>query len=231
MLLSLDWDYYSGSAEHVFDAPLWGSPDREADRAARWRERALGRDPQARGWEVLARDFPLYGDPRELLVFQGRPTFVAWSHAHAWTWLERFPGRAVLNFDSHHDLYSLSGDAARVRPGNWAGLALASGRAARYACVYPAWHAQVRVAEGYDLSRTWGELEGKLARGLWPRLRLSRGEALPAPAEVEALLLVQSPAWTNPAHDELFFELARTLGAEALSAPILRPWAPGTGNG
>ena len=36
MLLSLDWDASSGCRELVFDAPIWGSPDREPDRLAAW---------------------------------------------------------------------------------------------------------------------------------------------------------------------------------------------------
>lgn len=225
MLLSVDWDYYSGSIEHVFDAPLWGTPDREFDRLERWHERARKRDEEANGWEALDKDFPLYGDPRELLAYGGIPTFAAWSHAHAWEWLERYSGREVLNFDSHHDLYSNSGDPEKVRPGNWAGLALSAGLISRYACVYPSWHGEVRVAEGHDLARTWKEVQANLASALWPRVTLSRAKRLPHPAEVESLLLVQSPSWTNPAHDGVFLELVQALSARELSAPHLRRWS------
>ena len=225
MLLSVDWDFYSGTLKHVFDAPLWGTPDREFDRLERWRERARKRDFQANGWEVLASDFPLFGNPRELLAYAGLPTFVAWSHAHAWEWLERYPNRDVLNFDSHHDLYSKSGDFARVRPGNWAGLALKRGLVLHYTCVYPSWHQEVRVSEGYDLERTWEEVRAHLDSQLWPRVTLSRASALPRPAEVESLLLVQSPAWTSPAHDEAFLDVGKELRAEEISAPHRRPWS------
>ncbi len=222
MLLSIDWDFYSGCNEHVFDAPLWGTPDREHDRLNRWRERALKRDARASGWHALEGDFPLHGDPRELLAYRGVPTFVAWSHAHAWDWLARFPGRDLVNFDSHHDLYSLSGDPQRVRPGNWAGLALARGVIGSYACLYPAWHAGVRVAEGFDLERTWDEVRAALAAEHHKLVVLQRARQLPQPYEVESLLLVQSPAWTSPAHDGVFFELMGALGAEPLSAPLKR---------
>ena len=222
MLLSIDWDFYSGCNEHVFDGPLWGTPDREHDRLARWRERALKRDARANGWTTLAKDFPLHGDPHELLVYKGLPTFVAWSHAHAWDWLTRFPGRDVLNFDSHHDLYSASGDPERVRPGNWAGLALERGLVGRYTCAYPAWHADVRVAEGFDLERTWDEVRAGLSPALLPRVELGRNSPLPDSAHVESLLLVQSPAWTSPAHDGVFFELAGALEAVPLSPPLER---------
>lgn len=230
MLLSVDWDYYSGTREHVFDAPLWGTPDREADRVQRWRARALRRDPSARGWDALAHDFPLYGNPGELLAYAGLPTFVAWSHAHAWEWLEAClrqfgPRLAVHNLDSHHDLFSLSGDSERVRPGNWAGLALRRDWVGSYTCAYPAWHAAVRVAEGFDLARTWAEATPHLAPALTARAQLTRGEPLPARQDVRALLLVQSPAWTNPAHDDALFALARSLNARVLSAPYVRPWS------
>lgn len=220
VLLSIDWDSYSACAEHVFDSPLWGTPDREHDRLERWRERTLKRGGV--DWSALQADFPLHGDPRELLAYRGVPTFVAWSHAHAWNWLERFPGRDLANFDSHHDLYSSSGDPQRVRPGNWAGLALERGLLSSYACLYPAWHAGVRVAEGFDLERTWNEVRGGLAAEHHPLMVLQRGRQLPQPHEVESLLLVQSPSWTSPAHDGVFFELAGALEAVQLSAPLKR---------
>ncbi|PYE55178.1 arginase [Deinococcus yavapaiensis] len=219
MLLSVDWDYYSGTVEHTFDAPIWGSRDREEDRVEAWRARARKRG--GADWEVLAEDFPLHGDPTGLSRYMGRPTFVAWSHASAWAWLERFPRREVVNFDSHHDLYSSSGDPERVRPGNWAGLALKRQLVTRYTCVYPAWHENVRVAEGFDLGRTRGEIE-QARPDVAPFVALSRGDALPPAESVEAVLLVQSPSWTNPAHDDVFLDLASRLDAEELTAPYRR---------
>jgi len=223
-LVSVDWDYYSGTVEHVFDAPVWGTRDHEEDRTLAWRNRALKRDPHATSWNALGDDYPLYGNPDELLAYRNLPVYVAWSHAHAWTWLERHPGRRVVNHDSHHDLYSRSGDPHRVRPGNWAGLALARDLVSSYVCVYPAWHARVRVTEGYDLDRTRDETDPHLPPGVRARVRLGRGEALPARADVESVLLVQSPAWTSPAHDDAFRRLVRHLGAVPISAPYARPW-------
>lgn len=222
MLLSVDWDFFSGTVEHTFDAPIWGSRDRDEDRVEAWRTRVRQRG--GRDWTALDADFPLYGDPLDLARYAGRPTFVAWSHASAWEWLERFPGRDVLNVDSHHDLYSASGDPGRVRPGNWAGLALERGLAARYTCVYPAWHANVRVAEGFDLDRTREEIE--MARpDLTARVTLKRGDAWPPFGEVEAVLLVQSPSWTNPAHDAVFLDLAARLDAAELTPPYRRAFS------
>lgn len=225
MLLSVDWDYYSGAADEVFDGPLWGTADHERDRLDLWRERARRRLPEADGWSVLNADFPLYGDPLELLAYRGLPTFVTWTHADAWRWLDDWPERDVVNLDSHHDLYSLSGDPGRVRPGNWAGRALEHGKVRHYTCVYPAWHEGVRVAEGFDLSRTWEEVRAATDRSLWPHMTLTRGAALPAPADVEAVLLVQSPSWTNPAHDDLLARLVRELAATPLAATLTRPWS------
>ncbi|WP_027481443.1 hypothetical protein [Deinococcus pimensis] len=228
VLLSLDWDAWSASTEHVFDSPLWGSRDTEADRVDRWRERARKRALRADGWDVLQSDFPLLGDPLALLAYRGVPTTVTWTHADAWTWLGDVDGDGedVVNVDSHHDLYSLSGDPARVRPGNWAGLALARGRVRNYTCVYPAWHEGVRVAEGFDLDRTREELRAALAPDVLERVTLTRGEPLPDPARVKAVLLVQSPSWTSPAHDDLFTRVARELGARELSPALRRPWTP-----
>lgn len=212
MLLSIDWDAYSGCRELVFDAPIWGSPDREEDRTQRWRERAVKRG----GWEALSEDYPLYDGWQALEAYAGRPTFSAWNHAHAWEWLTLFPAQDVLNVDSHHDLYSQSGDPSRLRPGNWAGLALESGRIRRYAARYPTWHAGLPVSEGYDLARTRAELTGHC--GAWlPRVQLERSGELPPVSEVKALLLVQSPSWTNPAHDEAWLSLLKCLRAQALS--------------
>ncbi len=226
MLLSIDWDAYSACRELVFDAPIWGSPDRAYDRLEAWQARALKRDPQAQGWAALEHDFPLVEGWARLRQYAGRPAFVAWSHAHAWTWLEQFPGRDVLNIDSHHDLYSASGDPARLRPGNWAGLGLAAGLIARYTASYPAWHAQVPVTEGYDLERTRNELRAQLSGADLRRVRLRRDSPLPPKHEVEALLLVQSPSWSSPAHDPAFVELAGAWGASALSEPCVRHWPP-----
>lgn len=224
MLLSVDWDCYSASVEHTFDSPLWGSPDREADRLDRWRERALRRAPAAQSWSPLERDFPLLGDWAALKRYAGRPAHLAWSHTHARDWLALYPGRPVLNLDSHHDLMSTSGDPARWRPGNWAGLALAQGLMSHYTCRYPDWHAGIRVAEGFDLARTGAELAARLPPEVLARVTLERGPALPDPAEIEAVLLAQSPAWTSPAHDPALLDLAAALGAQPLSPPLDRPW-------
>ncbi len=224
MLLSIDWDYYAGAVEHVFDGPLWGTRDRDEDRVLAWQRRALSREPGATGWDVLTAEFPLLGDPDELLAYAGCPTSVSWTHADAWPWLQAHPERDVVNLDSHHDLYSRSGDPARVRPGNWAGLALASGLARTYRCTYPAWHADTRVAEGFDLDRTQGELAGRLAPEVLARVTLARGELLPDPGDVEAVLLVLSPSWSNPAHDARFHEISRRLGARELAPVPSRPW-------
>ncbi|MFK7603333.1 arginase [Deinococcus sp. SM5_A1] len=221
MLLSIDWDAYSGTREFVFDAPIWGTRDREQDRLEAWRERV-----QKRGggdWAALADDFPLYPGWQELKQYAGVPAFVALSHADAWAWLEQFPGRDVLNVDSHHDLVSFSGDATRVRPGNWAGLGLRAGLIGRYTCLYPEWHADLPVAEGSDLDRTRAELLPLLPPEVLDRVTLTRALPLPPPAEVEALLLVQSPAWTNPAHDAEFLALAGHLNCSPLTAPLRRP--------
>lgn len=220
LILSVDWDAFSGTRELVFDAPIWGSRDREEDRLEAWRERARQRG--GHGWEALAADFPLSPGWEALERYAGLPAHVTLTHADAWDWLAAYPGARVLNVDSHHDLASLSGDPARVRPGNWAGLALASGRAGRYTCLYPDWHAGLPVAEGYDLDRTWGEVAPLLAPDVLDRVTLARGLSWPDPAEVAALLLVQSPAWTSPAHDPAFFGLARRLNAAPLTPPLER---------
>ena len=231
VLLSVDWDAYSGCAEHVFDAPIWGTPDREHDRLEAWRERARKRGG---GWEALEQDYPLYPGWEALAQYAGLPTFVTLSHAAAEGWLCLYPGQSVLNIDSHHDLYSQSGDPRRWRPGNWAGLGLASGLIGSYTVRYPEWHAGLLVAEGHDLARTEGEIMASLNSELLPRLRLERGPQLPPVTQVQALLLVQSPSWSSPAHDAAFFGLAGALGATVLgSAPQWRgeggrpPWRAG----
>ncbi|WP_034385566.1 hypothetical protein [Deinococcus sp. YIM 77859] len=226
MLLSIDWDAFSGTRELVFDAPIWGTRDREDDRWGAWRVRAHKRDPQAPGWTALDADFPLYSGWEALERYAGVPAAVTLTHADAWAWLEAWPGQPVLNVDSHHDLASLSGDGTRVRPGNWAGLALQAGRMARYTCLYPDWHAGLPVAEGYDLDRTRAELASLLPPDVLERVTLARmarpADGLPDPAQVTALLLVQSPAWTNPAHDAAFLRLAQLLRAVPLTPPVDR---------
>ncbi len=239
MLLSIDWDAYSGCREWVFDAPIWGTPDREADRVERWRGRVAQRG--GTGWEALAADFPLYGEPYALTQYAGLPTFSAWSHAHAWAWLAQYPGQDVLNVDSHHDLYSLSGDPQQVRPGNWSGLGLRRGLVRQYTALYPEWHADLPVAEGYDLARTYDEVRAAVP-DLLPRLTLERtglehtgleytrqssmtfdrANTLPPRSEVTALLLVQSPSWTSPAHDPVWFDLLELLNAQAISPSYRR---------
>ncbi len=217
MLLSIDWDAYSGCAEHVFDAPIWGTPDREQDRVQAWRERARKRGASSgrRDWEVLEHDFPLYPGWQALTRYAGLPASVTLSHAAAEDWLRLYPGQSVLNIDSHHDLYSQSGDHARWRPGNWAGLGLASGLIGSYTVRYPAWHEGLLVAEGHDLARTQAELEAAIPE-LLPSIQLQRGPLLPPASQVGALLLVQSPSWSSPAHDGAFLGLARALGATVL---------------
>lgn len=229
MILSIDWDAFSGCRPLVFDAPIWGTPDQPADRTQRWRQRALGRDPQAQSWDVLGEDFPLYPGWQAIRQYAGLPACVAWSHAHAWSWLERYPGRAVLNIDSHHDLYSgsgpyIGGDPGKLRPGNWAGLGLRCGLIGRYTVQYPGWHTELAVAEGFDLARTEAEVQAAFTGALLSRLHLTRSDAWPPPADIEAVLLIQSPAWSSPAHDPAFLALAQVLNAEVLSAPYQRRW-------
>jgi hypothetical protein len=219
-LLSVDWDYFSGSLEYVFDSPLWGSPDLEFDRLERWRERAKVRGGAS--FEILSHDFPLFDHPRELLRFAGVPTFAVSSHDAAYGLLERLNCSSVINLDSHHDLFSSSGDPGRVRPGNWAGLALGHGLIESYSCIYPAWHADVRVTEGFDLDRTWSEIG---ARGWRDRVSLSRDSATLDSLEhqsIRAILLVLSPSWSNPLYDPLFLELAHGLNADLEASLIER---------
>ncbi|BDP40160.1 hypothetical protein DAETH_01290 [Deinococcus aetherius] len=226
MLLSLDWDAFSGTVPLVFDAPIWGTRDRERDRLEAWRDRAHRRDPRAEGWASLAADFPLYPGWEEVERYAGVPAAVTLTHADAWEWLQAHPGEDVLNVDSHHDLLSLSGDPGRVRPGNWAGLGLGAGLIRRYTCLYPDWHAELPVAEGFDLGRTRGEIELHLPPEVLERVTLQRmahpGVGLPDPSGVNAVLLVQSPAWTSPAHDAAFLGLARALNAVPLTPPLDR---------
>jgi hypothetical protein len=226
-LLSVDWDYFSGSAELVFDSPFWGSRDTEFDRFEAWEARALKRGGS--GFEVLRDDFPLFGNPFELLKFAGLPCYATVSHSDAYALIERLGISSVVNLDSHHDLYSLSGDPTRVRPGNWAGLALEHGLISSYNCIYPAWHETVRVTEGFDLSRTELELPERFRRG-WSQTipytipSLQRGMPKFEPADFGALLLVQSPAWTNPLYDHVFLELCDGLNAQLISPILERPF-------
>ena len=128
---------------------------------------------------------------------------------------------SVVNLDSHHDLYSLSGDPKRVRPGNWAGLALEHGLISSYTCIYPAWHENVRVTEGFDLHRTKLELP---SRFLDFEIELQLGDLKLEPEDISAVLLVQSPAWTNPLYDSVFLELCQILKAQILSPILERPF-------
>ena len=213
MLLSVDWDFFSGCLEHVFDAPIWGSKDTEYDRTEAWFERAKKRNGN------LSSDFPLLENWRWLLQFEGIKTLATLSHADAYNVLEQTPFLSVTNLDSHHDLFSLSGDPKRVRAGNWAGLALEHGLIQNYTCVYPIWHEHIRVAEGYDLERTKTELGSRFTANIkLERTALAQLEL----KNITAILLVQSPAWTNPEHDPMFFELCQALNAEYLTKPLKR---------
>ncbi len=222
-LLSVDWDFFSGSAELVFDSPFWGTRDTDFDRHDAWKARALKRG--GKSFEVLKTDFPLFGQPLELLKFAGLPCYASVSHSEAYELIERLRISSVVNLDSHHDLFSSSGDPQRIRPGNWAGLALEHGLISSYTCIYPDWHEHVRVTEGFDLSRTKLELPARF-RGEWsesiPYTKpiLQRGMPNLEPADVSAVLLVQSPAWSNPLYDSVFFELCQGLKTEIIS-PIL----------
>jgi hypothetical protein len=214
MLLSIDWDYFSGCAEHVFDAPIWGTPDTPFDRVQAWANRA-----QKRAGD-LSQDFPLLEDWRVLLQLAGLPAYATLGHADAYALLQDLGCSSVVNLDSHHDLYSQSGDPARVRAGNWAGLALAHGLVQHYTCIYPSWHAQLPVAEGFDLDRTKQEIG---SRFLPDAVRLERQPIETVDfAGVQAVLLVQSPAWTNPDHDAAFFTLCQALQATILEPPLVR---------
>ncbi|GGJ48416.1 arginase [Deinococcus roseus] len=218
-LLSIDWDFYAGMIEHVFDSPFWGTPDLEYHRQERWWDLARKRGG---GLEALQEDFPLYGDPLELLKYQGLPVAAALSHDSAWEWLAGFEAAEVVNVDSHHDLFSLSGNPEQVRPGNWAGLGLKRGKILQYTCIYPEWHSEVRVTEGFDLHRTHEEIILHFSKDLLDRIQLQKGQPLPDPGEVQGVLLVQSPAWTNPIYDPLFFELLEGLQAVRLTEPVRR---------
>jgi hypothetical protein len=213
MLLSVDWDFFSGCLEHVFDAPIWGSKDTEFDRTEAWLERAKKRNGD------LSTDFPLLEDWRWLLQFTGIKTLATLSHADAYALLEQTPFLSVTNLDSHHDLYSSSGNPKKVRAGNWAGLALEHRLIKNYTCVYPTWHQHVHVCEGFDLTRTKTELGSRLT----PNIKLKRTALAQLELKkIETILLVQSPAWTNPEHDPEFFALCTALKADFLAKPLNR---------
>jgi hypothetical protein len=217
MLLSIDWDYFVGSADLIFDAPLWGTPDGAFDRDAAWTERAKKRGGNS--FEVLREDFPLLENPAILESLRGVPCFATLSHSDAYGLLERLGERVVLNLDSHHDLFSRGGDPERVRPGNWAGLALERGLLDAYTCRYPPWHAAQRVTEGFDLERTCAELPPRLGE---LNITLERGEPELEITRITAVLLVQSPAWTNPLFDSDFLGLCEVLNAGFLEPPLQR---------
>jgi hypothetical protein len=217
MLLSVDWDYYSGSADLVFDSPLWGSRDTGFDRGAAWNARVTKRGGSS--FEALRQDFPLLGDFNDFERLAGVPCYATVSHADAYGLLERIGCDRVLNLDSHHDLFSLSGDPRRVRPGNWAGRALEDGLISAYTCLYPLWHAGVRVAEGFDLTRTRSELPPRFAHF---NLELRRETPTLERSDIAAVLLVQSPAWTNPLYDADFLALCQKLKAEFITPPLKR---------
>ena len=225
MLLSVDWDYYAGSREHVFDSPLWGSPDLEFHRHERWLE--LARKRGGSSFEALHQDFPLYGNPLELLVLEGLPCYASLSHNSGMKWLEQVQQaspQALLNLDSHHDLYSSSGDASRVRPGNWVGHALERNLISHYACLYPSWHSSVAVSEGFDVERTWSEIGDRFSRTQVTLERSAYPERVILPSDVSSVLLVQSPAWTSPLYDPIFLELCQKLQAQILTPPMARAW-------
>ena len=225
MLLSVDWDFYAGAREHVFDSPLWGSPDLEYHRCERWRE--LARKRGGSSFDVLQEDFPLYGSPLELLKLKGIPCFAALSHESGMDWLERVQQaspQVLLNLDSHHDLYSSSGDSGRIRPGNWAGHALERGLISHYTCLYPGWHSSVAVSEGFDVERTWSEMGNRFLRTQVRLERRTGPEQAILLSDVSSVLLVQSPAWTNPLYDEVFLELIHRLKATVLTPPLARAW-------
>jgi hypothetical protein len=216
-LLSVDWDYFSGSAELVFDSPFWGTRDTDFDRFEAWEARVLKRGGSS--FEVLQDDFPLFGQPLELLKFAGLPCYATVSHSDAYALIKHLGISSVVNLDSHHDLFSSSGDPNRVRPGNWAGLALEHGLISSYTCIYPAWHENVRVTEGFDLNRTKLELPSRLSDF---EIDLQHGDLKLEPESVSAVLLVQSPAWTNPLYDSMFLELCDGLNAQLISAILER---------
>lgn len=226
MLLSIDWDAFSGTRELVFDAPIWGTPDRQYDRIEAWHKRVHKRGGS--DWSVLEKDFPLFSGWQQLKQYAGIPTQITLSHADAWMWLqehyELHGKQVVTNIDSHHDLVSLSGDPAKVRPGNWAGLGLQQGLIEAYHCVYPEWHATLPVAEGFDVERTKQEIELLLPEHIHSVIHLTRTAVWPEPATIRGILLVQSPSWCSPAHDWAFQQVGKCLQAQPLIPPLERPY-------
>jgi hypothetical protein len=214
-LLSIDWDYFVGCGELVFDSPFWGTQDTDFDRFEAWVKRSLQRG--GLGFEVLQEDFPLFGNPLELLKFVGLPCYATITHSDAYKLIERLGISSVINLDSHHDLYSSSGNPNRVRPGNWAGLALEHGLISSYTCIYPNWHENVRVTEGFDLERTKLELPSRFSDF---EIDLQRDVLKLEPEDIAVVLLVQSPAWTNPFYDSVLLELCQGFNAEIFS-PLL----------
>ena len=170
-------------------------------------------------FEVLRDDFPLLVSPKPLERLAGVPCFACVTHRDAYALLQRLEVKKVLNLDSHHDLFSSSGDPERVRPGNWAGLALENSLIDAYTCRYPVWHSDLRVSEGFDLERTRAELPTKLSS---LNVTLERGGLELSRSEIEAVLLIQSPAWTNPLFDRDFLELCEVLNAKFLEIPLER---------
>ncbi|MFN8509727.1 MAG: arginase [Deinococcaceae bacterium] len=231
-ILSIDWDFFCGSREHVFDSPLWGSLDRDYERSERWQ--ALAQKRGGTSFCILEEDFPLFGNPEQLGALKGFPCHVMVSHEHALDILKRNPEPCELfNFDAHHDLFSLSGDPKQVRPGNWVGHALSQGLIAKYACFYPFWHQDVRVSEGYDLDRTWEEIDGRCDAFSVELNRLSLetfcwhnplGIDRVGPAKSTEVFLVQSPAWSNPLYDGVFWKWVTYLEAQIQSEPLWRSW-------
>ena len=217
MLLSIDWDYFVGSADLIFDSPLWGTADTVLERSAAWSARAMKRGGSS--FEVLRDDFPLLVSPKPLEGLAGVLCFACVTHSDAYALLQRLEVKKVLNLDSHHDLFSSSGDPERVRPGNWAGLALENSLIDAYTCRYPVWHSDLRVSEGFDLERTRAELPIKLSS---LNVTLERGGLELSRSEIEAVLLIQSPAWTNPLFDRDFLELCEVLNAKFLEIPLER---------
>lgn len=215
MWLSVDWDYYTGMREHVFDSPFWGTSDGEYQRHDRWLELCHTRGGTP--FECLREDFPLYGDPLELLQFMGLPCWVMLSHESAYSLLEhKNTSRTLINLDSHHDLYSSSGNPQIIRAGNWAGHALTRGLISNYTCIYPQWHSQVMMTEGYDLERTWQEMGEHTVGRCFDRQKVHLERQEPTDLtllEISGIFLVQSPAWTNPLYDPIFFELCEKLQA------------------
>jgi hypothetical protein len=237
IIISLDWDFCSGCREHVFDAPIWGSRDDDVARTEAWKTR-LAKRTNDHG--VFSHDFPLYDDAHSLIAWlqlnwvqSGIPCYAMLSHASLYTLLASLGTHNIYNIDSHHDLYSSSGDGQRLRPGNWAGLALRDGYIDTYACIYPPWHSSIPVGEGFDLARTQQELEQHnsnpntkltlpLSRITLQRQSLESVLNAVSNTDVAAIALIQSPAWCNPDHDVVFWGLVQRLRATIIDTPAPR---------